>query len=180
MSEKLPIRIFTDGMTRGFKSRRDDGIRMRLQKSHRILRCWLAEQDHAQRGLLPRACIAVDTHFLRREAFADPQSYGHGRNELIRSAKAAMSQGKNRIDIVFLNANCRPCDLFERHMVIGVAPRLVVGNVPVLAPAAHRYVDWRLRNGGSHVFGTRWRQPETLVPGNFQLRSDISVEMLLH
>src|SRR5581483_2145441 len=59
-------------------------------------------------------------------------------------------------------------------------PRLVVCDVSVLTPAAHRNVDRCRRDFRADLLRSRWQHPESLCFWNRQLRLHSAIEMLLH
>ena len=114
---------------------------MFLQQGDRVFGGQRTEKGHTQGGLLPGAGVAEQAHFPGREAFLDSQRDRHGRNELVSGAEGALGQGQDGIQVILLHPNGGVAQLVQGDLAVGMPAGLVVGDVPVLTPAAVGDVD---------------------------------------
>jgi hypothetical protein len=91
-----------------------------------------------------------------------------------------VGEGEHGVEVVVLDADRGGGEVLERRVMERVAPRLVVRDVAVLAPAAQRDVDGRRGDRVAHGGDRLRREPEALRLRHVQAGGDAAVEVPLH
>ena len=128
-------------------------------------------------------CFQAPVSLNRRTFPADrhsftPEGDRHRRHELIGGAEGALGQRQDGVQVVLLDADGGLAHVVQRDVAERVAAGLVVGDVPILPPAAVGDVDRRCGDALGAPSILCGRQPVAIRLGHGQLGVDRAIEML--